>query len=64
MILSDSFLGIGVSVIPDVSIGEGTIVAAGACVTKSLPDHVMAAGVPVRVKKTNVCCIQKIPVIG
>jgi maltose O-acetyltransferase len=35
-----------------VSIGAGTVIAAGAVVTSSLPTNVLAAGVPARVKRT------------
>ncbi|MDP1205780.1 transferase, partial [Klebsiella pneumoniae] len=34
-----------------VTIGEGTIVAAGSIVTGDLPPNVLAAGVPARVKR-------------
>ena len=47
----EAFLGIGVSTIPGVKIGEGSIVAAGACVAKDVPDQVLAAGVPAQIKK-------------
>lgn len=43
------FLGIGVVTIPDIEIGEESFVAAGATVAKSLPEHVLAAGVPARI---------------
>lgn len=42
-----AWLGTGVIVLADV--GKGTVVAAGAVVTKPLPDNVIAAGVPARV---------------
>jgi acetyltransferase-like isoleucine patch superfamily enzyme len=45
----DCWLGTGVIVLPGVTIGGGTIVAAGSVVTRSLPEGVMAAGVPARV---------------
>lgn len=47
-----SFLGINVSTIPDVEIGENSVIAAGACVTRSVPCDVMAAGVPALVRKS------------
>jgi maltose O-acetyltransferase len=43
------WLGGGVIVCPGVSIGEDTVVGAGAVVTKDLPAGVVAAGVPARV---------------
>jgi acetyltransferase-like isoleucine patch superfamily enzyme len=42
-----AWIGTGAIVLADV--GKGTVVAAGAVVTKPLPDHVIAAGVPARV---------------
>jgi len=43
------WLGGGVIVCPGVSIGENTVVGAGAVVTRDLPSGVVAAGVPARV---------------
>jgi maltose O-acetyltransferase len=43
------WLGGGVIVCPGVSIGEDTVVGAGAVVTRDLPAGVVAAGVPARV---------------
>jgi maltose O-acetyltransferase len=43
------WLGGGVIVCPGVSIGEDTVVGAGAVVTRNLPAGVIAAGVPARV---------------
>lgn len=47
----DVFLGIGASILPLVKIGKGSIVAAGACVTRDVPPYSMVAGVPAVVKK-------------
>jgi sugar O-acyltransferase (sialic acid O-acetyltransferase NeuD family) len=44
-------LGAGVVTIPGVDVGAWTIVGAGASVTKSLPQHCTAVGVPARVIK-------------
>lgn len=41
-------------ILPDVTIGDGAIVAAGAVVTKNVPARCMVAGVPARVIKENV----------
>jgi maltose O-acetyltransferase len=46
---NNAWLGGGVIVCPGVTIGENTVVAAGAVVTRDLPDNVLAAGVPARV---------------
>lgn len=45
----DVWLGVNVTVLKGVTIGQGTLVGAGSLVTKSLPSHVIAAGVPARV---------------
>ena len=43
------WLGGGVIVCPGVTIGQDTVVGAGAVVTKDLPAGVVAAGVPARI---------------
>jgi maltose O-acetyltransferase len=48
-IADNVWLGGGVIVCPGVSIGQDTVVGAGAVVTKDLPPGVVAAGVPARV---------------
>ncbi len=45
----DVWLGTGCMISAGVEIGEGTIVAAGSIVTKSLPAGVLAGGVPAKV---------------
>ena len=45
----NGWLGGGVIVCPGVTIGQDTVVRAGAVVTKDLPERVVAAGVPARV---------------
>jgi maltose O-acetyltransferase len=44
-----AWLGGGVIVCPGVTIGERTVVGAGAVVTRDLPADVLATGVPARV---------------
>lgn len=46
---ANTWLGAKVVVVAGVSIGDGTIVAAGSVVTKDLPPNVVAAGVPAKV---------------
>jgi virginiamycin A acetyltransferase len=46
-----SWIGNGAIVMADV--GRGTVVGAGAVVTRSLPDYVVAAGVPARVLRVR-----------
>ena len=40
------WIGTGAIILPGVTIGENAIIAAGAVVTKDVPDNVIAAGVP------------------
>jgi acetyltransferase-like isoleucine patch superfamily enzyme len=49
IIEDDCWLGAGVVVVDGVRIGRGSIVGAGAVVTKDLPPYSIAAGVPARV---------------
>ncbi|OPY11912.1 MAG: putative acetyltransferase [Syntrophus sp. PtaB.Bin138] len=49
IIKDGAWLGMNTVVLKGVIIGEGTLVGAKSLVTKSLPDHVIAAGVPARV---------------
>lgn len=45
----NSWLGANVTVVPGVTIGDNTVVGAGAVVTKDLPANVVAVGVPAKV---------------
>lgn len=47
-----AWLGAGVTVLPNVTIGENAIVAAGAIVTKNVPANTVVAGIPAKVIKT------------
>lgn len=46
---SNVWLGVNVTVLKGVTIGENTLVAAGSVVTHPLPSNVVAAGVPARI---------------
>ncbi len=48
---SSSFIGSNATLLPKVKIGNNVIVAAGAVVTKDVPDNCMVAGVPAVIKK-------------
>ena len=48
------WIGAGVTILDGVSISKGSIVAAGAVVTQSLPENSFAAGVPARVIRSRV----------
>lgn len=45
------WIGANATILPGVKIGDNTVVAAGAVVTKDLPPDVVAAGVPAKVIK-------------
>lgn len=46
-----SWLGIGSMVLPEVTIGEYSIIAAGSVVNKTIPPKVIAGGIPAKVIK-------------
>ena len=45
----DCWLGTGVKVLDGVTIGQGSVIGAGAVVTKDIPPYSVAVGVPARV---------------
>jgi len=45
----DVWIGMDVIIIGEVKIGKGSVIAAGSIVTKSIPENVLAAGVPAKV---------------
>lgn len=47
-----TYIGAGATILEGVEIGPGAIVGAGALVTKSIPGHSVATGVPARVTKS------------
>lgn len=51
----DAWLGTGAIILPNVRIGTGAIVGAGAVVTKDVPDFTVVGGVPAKeIKKIDV----------
>lgn len=51
-IKKNAWIGAGASILPNVTIGENAIVAAGAVVTKDVPDNVIVAGNPAKIIKS------------
>ena len=52
---SDAWIGAGAIILPNVTIGRGAVVAAGAVVTKDVPPYTVVAGVPAKeIRKLNV----------
>ena len=47
----DVWIGTNVTILPSVKIGNGAIIAAGAVVTKDIPDYAIVGGVPAKVLK-------------
>ncbi|MFV5772614.1 DapH/DapD/GlmU-related protein, partial [Pediococcus acidilactici] len=45
-------IGGNVTILPGVTIGNNVVVAAGAVVTKDIPDNCVVAGVPAKMIKT------------
>lgn len=48
IIENNVWIGEGVSILPNVKIGTGSIIGANSVVTKSIPDYVIAAGIPAK----------------
>ena len=51
LIKRNAWIGAAVTILPGVTVGENSVVAAGALVTKDVPDNTVVAGVPARVIK-------------
>lgn len=53
-IRKNAWIGEGVKILPNVTIGTGSIVGANSVVTKDIPDYTIAVGIPAKViKKFN-----------
>ena len=51
VIEGDSWFGINVTILAGVTIGRGSIIAAGAVVTRSVPPYSIIGGIPAKVLK-------------
>lgn len=52
LIKRNAWIGAGATILPGVTVGENSIVAAGAVVSKEVPDNTVVGGVPARVLKS------------
>ena len=52
LIKKNAWIGAGASILPGVTIGENSIVAAGSVVNKDVPDNVIVGGVPAKIIKS------------
>jgi len=50
-IKTNAWIGAGATILPGVTIGENSIVAAGAVVSKDVPDNTIVGGIPARIIK-------------
>jgi sugar O-acyltransferase (sialic acid O-acetyltransferase NeuD family) len=49
-----AWLCMGSNIINDITIGNGSIIASGAVVINDVPDNVMVAGIPAKIKKAKI----------
>ena len=55
IIIEDNvWIGMNVTILKGVKIGEGSVIAAGSVVTRDIPAHSLAAGVPAKVIRNNI----------
>lgn len=47
----NAWIGAGATILPGVTVGENSVIAAGTVVTKDVPDNVIVAGIPAKVVK-------------
>ena len=50
-VMDGAAIGANATLLPGVCIGEGALVAAGAIVTRNVPDHMMAIGAPAKIRE-------------
>ena len=49
LIKKNAWIGAGATILPGVTVGENSIIAAGALVTKDVPDNTIVGGVPAKI---------------
>jgi acetyltransferase-like isoleucine patch superfamily enzyme len=52
VIKKGAWIGVGATILPGVTVGENAIVAAGAVVSKDVPDNTIVGGVPAKIIKS------------
>ncbi|MBW8687058.1 DapH/DapD/GlmU-related protein [Chitinophaga rhizophila] len=52
LIKRNAWIGAGATILPGVTVGENAVVAAGAVVSKDVPDNTVVGGIPARVIRT------------
>lgn len=52
LIKRNAWIGAGATILPGVTIGENAVVAAGAVVSKDVPDNVIVGGIPAKIIKS------------
>lgn len=52
LIKKNAWIGAGATILPWVTIGENSVVAAGAVVSKDVPDNVVVGGIPAKIIKS------------
>lgn len=53
IVKANTFIGSSATIIQKRHIGTGSVIGAGAIVTKNIPDNVLAVGMPAKIKKEN-----------
>ncbi|WP_428897760.1 Acetyltransferase (isoleucine patch superfamily) [Parelusimicrobium proximum] len=53
VIKKNAWIGIGATILPGVTVGENSIVSAGAVVTKDVPPNTIVGGIPAKVLKST-----------
>ncbi len=51
LIKRNAWIGVGATILPGVTVGENSVVAAGAVVSKDVPDNTVVGGIPAKVLK-------------